>query len=148
MNSTARNLSASIALMIASVYWYVEAGSFRQLSRLFPRVVAGIVFVLALILAVLTILGHGPKVDVAESDSRQRHRRAAGLMLTLVVWMGLIAVAGLLIASIIGTVLMGLVTFRAHSGTIRATVIALAVLGGFYVMFAWLLHVPFPTGLL
>ena len=148
MTAKTRNLTSSILLMAVSVYWFVEAGSFRPLSRLFPRVLAGIVFCLALVLGVLTLLGHGPVIHISESDSDSRHRRAAGLLAALVLWTALIPVAGLLIASVVGVITMGIITFRGHAGTLRAVLIALAVVGGFYVMFSWLLHVPFPTGLL
>ena len=69
------------------------------------------------------------------------------LIVAMVVWTLLIPVAGLLIASIVGVVTMGTITFRAHAGTIKAIVIALAAVLAFYFFFQQLLHVYFPMGL-
>ncbi len=147
MTQRARNLTAAIVIMVVSGYWFVEAGSFRPLSALFPRVVAAILFVLALILSVLTLFGHGPVIRLAKGDATERHVRSGTLMGALLLWTALIEVVGLLIASVIGVLVMGMVTFRAHVGTIRAVIIALVSVLAFYAMFLYLLHVPFPAGI-
>lgn len=143
-----RNLLSSLAVMGASAYWYVEAADYRPLSRLFPRVLAGIVFILALLLGLLTLIGRGPVIRLATSDSTERHLRSGTLMGALVVWTALIPLIGLLFASVAGTLLMGLLTFRAHVGTLKAVGIALLSVGLFYLLFSTLLNVPFPMGLL
>ncbi|MFP4302423.1 MAG: tripartite tricarboxylate transporter TctB family protein [Alkalispirochaetaceae bacterium] len=148
LSQQARNLTSAGVIMIVSGYWYFAAESFRPLSRLFPQVLAVIVFSLALILAVLTVLGKGPKIRLSEGDDKDRHSRAATLITVLAVWTALIPVAGLLIASVVGTLLMGLLTFRAHAGTLRAVLIALMSVALFYLLFNVLLNVPFPMGLL
>jgi hypothetical protein len=56
----ARNLSAALAIMAVSVYWFIEADGFRPLSALFPKVVSVIVFVVGAILTAWTLFGHGP----------------------------------------------------------------------------------------
>ncbi len=148
LSQKARNLASAGVIMIVSGYWYFAANEFRPLSRLFPQVLAVIVFILALILAALTILGKGPKIRLSEGDDKKRHSRATTLMTVLVIWTVLIPVVGLLIASVVGTLLMGLLTFRAHVGTIRAVLIALVSVALFYLLFSVILNVPFPMGLL
>ncbi len=143
-----RNLLSSLAVMAVSAFWFFGARDFRPLSRLFPQVLAAIVFTLALTLGVLTLLGRGPVIRLASTETGERHLRSGTLMGALVVWTALIPLVGLLFASVIGTVLMGLLTFRAHVGTLKAVVIALVSVGLFYLLFTSLLNVPFPTGLL
>ncbi|MFW6338809.1 MAG: hypothetical protein ACOC25_07760, partial [Alkalispirochaetaceae bacterium] len=75
LSQQARNLTSAGVIMIVSGYWYFAAESFRPLSRLFPQVLAVIVFSLALILAVLTVLGKGPKIRLSEGDDKDRHSR-------------------------------------------------------------------------
>lgn len=148
LSQKSRNIASAVIIMGVSTFWFFEANSFRPLSRLFPQVLAAIVFVLALILLVLTIIGKGPKIRLAGGDSTERHNRAATLIGGLVVWTVLIPVVGLLIASLFGTLLMGMLTFRAHVGTLRAVLIALVSVTLFYILFSVLLNVPFPMGLL
>ena len=148
MSSKARNIVASAAVMAISVFWYVEAGSFRSLSALFPRVVAVILFVLAVILLILTLLGLGPTIRTADGDTTQRRLRSATLIAALIVWTSLIPLIGLLAASVVGVLFLGVVTFRAHVGTIRAVTVATISVVVFYLLFRILLHVPFPMGLL
>ncbi|MFW6214484.1 MAG: tripartite tricarboxylate transporter TctB family protein [Alkalispirochaetaceae bacterium] len=143
-----RNLLSALAVMAVSTYWFFGGRDFRPLSRLFPQVLAAIVFTLALTLGVLTLLGRGPVIRLASTETGERHLRSGTLMGALVVWTALIPLVGLLFASVIGTVLMGLLTFRAHVGTLKAVVIALISVALFYLLFTSLLNVPFPTGLL
>ncbi len=146
MTQKARNLSAAAVIMGVSVYWFVEADGFRPLSALFPKVVAVIVFVVGAILTAWTLLGHGPVIRMAQGDASERHHRSGTMIGALVLWTVLIPFLGLLLASVIGVLVMGLITFRAHVGTIRAIVIALASVLVFYFFFQVLLHVPFPAG--
>ncbi len=146
MTQKTRNLSAALAIMAVSVFWFLESGTFRPLSALFPRVVAVIVFVIGAILTAWTLFGHGPVIRMAEGDASERHTRAGTLMAALVLWTALIPLLGLLVSSIIGVVVMGVITFRAHVGTIRAIVIALVSVLAFYFVFQVFLHVPFPAG--
>jgi hypothetical protein len=148
MTQKARNLASAVIVMAASVFWFIEGGSFRELSRIFPQVLAVIVFVLAGILTVLTILGHGPVIRLAEGDAGERHMRSGTLLVAIVIWTALIPLIGLLAASVIGVVGIGFMTFRAHEGTIRAIIIAVVFVGIFYLLFAILLDVPFPRGML
>jgi len=148
MTQKARNLSSALIVMAASVFWFVEGGSFRDLSRIFPQVLAVIVFVLAGILALLTALGHGPVIRLAEGDAGERHMRSGTLLVALIVWTALIPFLGLLVASVIGVVGIGFMTFRAHVGTIRAIIVAVVFVGVFYLLFSILLDVPFPRGML
>jgi hypothetical protein len=66
----------------------------------------------------------------------------------MLVWTALIPLLGLLIASLIGVGVMGTITFRAHVGTVRAIFIALGLVLGFFLLFRFLLNVPFPRGIL
>lgn len=147
LSQESRNIASAVIVMGVATFWFFEANTFRPLSRLFPQVLAAIVFVLALILLVLTIIGRGPKIRLAGGDSAERHNRAATLIGGLLVWTVLIPVVGLLAASLLGTLLMGMLTFRAHLGTLRAVVIALVSVTLFYILFSVLLNVPFPMGL-
>lgn len=148
MTERARNVSASLLVMAGSAYWFVEASSFRPLSRIFPRVLGGVVFLLALTLGVLTLIGRGPSIKLASGDAGARHLRAGTLIGAMLVWTVLIPLIGLLVASILGVVGIGVLTFRAHVGTIRAIVIAVVSVVVFYLLFAVVLHVPFPGGIL
>jgi putative tricarboxylic transport membrane protein len=148
MTQRARNLSSALVLMVVTAFWFVESTGFRPLSRIFPRVLAAVVFVLAAILALLTLIGRGPVIKLAEGDAGARHVRSGTMIAAMVVWTGLIPLIGLLAASFIGVIGIGFLTFRAHIGTLRAIVIAVALVGAFYLLFAVLLNVPFPRGLL
>ncbi len=148
MNEKARNLTSAVVLTIVGAYWFVTADAFGPLSRLFPRVISGFVFVLALCLAVLTIAGRGPAIAMAKGDAGERHVRSGTLMAALVLWTALIPLLGLLIASLVGVTLMGVITFRAHTGTVRAIIVALISVGAFYLLFQEILRVRFPMGLL
>ena len=148
MNEKARNLTSAAILAAVGAYWFIAADDFGPLSRLFPRVISGVVFVLALCLAVVTLLGRGPAIDRAKGDAGERHVRSGTLMAALVLWTALVPVVGLLIASLIGVTLMGFITFRAHTGTVRAIIIALISVGAFYLLFQEILRVRFPMGLL
>ena len=146
MTQRARNLSSSLVLMVVSAFWFVESGNFRQLSQIFPRVLAAVVFVLATILALLTLFGRGPIIKLAEGDAGARHMRSGTMIVAMVVWTALIPLIGLLAASLIGVTGIGILTFRAHIGTRRAMLIAIALVGAFYLLFAVVLNVPFPRG--
>lgn len=148
LSQSARNLTSAMVIMAVSGYWYFAADGFRPLSRLFPQVLAAIVFVLALLLGLLTLLGKGPKIRLSGGDDKERHSRSTTLMTGLIIWTVLIPISGLLIASVAGTLLIGMLTFRAHVGTLRAVVIALLSVGLFYLLFSVVLNVPFPMGLL
>lgn len=148
MSEKGRNLSSAVAIMAVSGYWFIAADAFRPLSRLFPQVLGGIVFVLGLILAILTLIGRGPRIRLSGGDSGERHMRSGTLIGALLLWTALIPLSGLLIASVVGTVVIGLLTFRAHAGTLRAIVIALVAVALFYALFSMVLNVRFPLGLL
>ena len=148
MTQRARNLSSSLVLMAVSAFWFVESGTFRQLSQIFPRVLATVVFVLAAIMAFLTLIGRGPVIKLAEGDAGARHMRSGTMIVAMVIWTALIPLIGLLVASLIGVVGIGLLTFRAHIGTLRAIIIAVVLVGAFYLLFAVVLNVPFPRGVL
>lgn len=133
--------------MIVTVYWHRTAAAYRPLSRLYPQVVAAIVFVLAAVLGILTVIGHGPVIVIAKGDSGERHVRAGTLMAAIVLWTVLVPIIGLLPASLIGVTIMGLITFRGHQGTLRAILVAIASVIIFYFLFEVVLYVPFPTGI-
>lgn len=147
MTERSRNLSSSLLLFVAAVYWYSAAADFRELSRLFPRVIAIIVGAGAVVLAALTLSGRGPVIRLSEGDAGQRHMRSGTLIAVLLGWTALIPLLGLLIASVIGVSVMGYITFRGHHGTVRAIIIALVSVIAFYLLFTLLLNVPFPLGL-
>ncbi len=148
MNEKTRNLLASLIVLGVSAYWFMESGTFRPLSRLFPRVIAAVVFVLALLLIVLTMTGKGPRIRIVQGNPEVRHLRSGTLIGATIVWTVLIPLTGLLSASIVGVVSIGILTFRAHIGTVRAIVIAVVVVVAFYLLFALVLSVPFPRGVL
>lgn len=147
MTERSRNLSSAVVLLAVSVYWYTAAADYRELSRLFPRVIALIVGAGAVLLGVLTLSGHGPIIRMAQGDAGQRHMRSGTLMTVLIGWTALIPLLGLLPASVIGVTVMGYITFRGHHGTLRAIIIALVSVVVFYGLFTFLLNVPFPLGL-
>lgn len=146
MKGATRNALAALVLIAVSTFWFTDSARFRELSRIFPRTIAVFLGGLAVLLLVLTIRGRGPAVATAEGDSTVRHRRSATLIAGLVIWTALIPVAGLLVASLAGVTFMGFITFRAHAGTKRAIIIAVISVVGFYLVFQFLLYVPFPMG--
>lgn len=148
MTERARNVSASLLVMAGSAYWVVEASRFRPLSRIFPQVLGGAVFLLALTLGILTLIGKGPTIKLSSGDAGARHLRAGTLIGAMLVWTALIPLVGLLVASILGVVGIGVLTFRAQVGTIRAILIAVISVVVFYILFAVVLNVPFPGGIL
>ncbi len=147
LSQRSRNLLSSAILLTVGLYWFLEGGTYGPLSRLYPRVLAAIVVVLALLLGGLTLAGNGPVIRIARGDAAERHRRSGTLIAAMVIWTLLIPVVGLLPASVVGVVAMGVITFRAHAGTLRAIIIALAAVLAFYFLFQQLLNVYFPMGL-
>lgn len=148
MSEKMRNLLSGVAILAVSIYWFIAARGFKELSRLYPQVIAVIVGLLALVLLGMTLLGRGPKIALAGGDAGERHLRSGTMIGAMVLWTALIPVVGLLIASIVGVTAMGLITFRAHVGTVRAIIIAVLLVFVFFLLFRFLLNVPFPTGIL
>lgn len=148
MTQRTRNLLSGSVILAISVYWFVAAGKYKELSRLYPQVIAVIVAVLALVLLTLTIVGHGPKIRLATGNAAERHLKSGTMIAAMILWTALIPFLGLLIASVIGVTMMGFVTFRAHDGTMRAVVVAVVLVLVFFLLFRYLLNVPFPTGIL
>jgi len=147
LSQRSRNLLSASILLVVGIYWYAEGATYGPLSRLYPQVLAIMIVILALLLGGLTLAGNGPVIRIARGDAAERHRRSGSLILAMIVWTLLIPVAGLLIASIVGVIAMGTITFRAHAGTIKAIVIALVAVLAFYFLFQQLLNVYFPMGL-
>lgn len=148
LSQKTRNLLSAGILLVVGIFWFIEAGDYGPLSRLYPRVLAVLVVLLALLLGGLTLAGFGPVIKIAMEDARERHLRSGSLMVALVVWTALIPLVGLLIASILGVLFMGYLTFRSHHGTMRAVIIALVVVVGFYFLFQRVLNVYFTMGIL
>lgn len=148
MNQKTRNLLSGSIILAVSIYWFIAAGAFKELSRLYPRVIAVIVAVLALVLLVMTLVGKGPRIELATGDAGERHLRSGTMIGAMLLWTALVPVVGLLIASVVGVTAMGLITFRAHVGTVRAIIIAVILVFLFFLLFRFLLNVPFPTGIL
>lgn len=147
MTQRTRNLLSATVLLVAGVAWFVIARDYRQLSKLYPQVIASVTIVFAIVLGVLTAAGHGPVIRLARGDAAERHLRSGTLIAALVGWTLLIPLLGLLVSSIIGVLAMGILTFRSHIGTKRAVFIAVAVVLVFYFLFQQLLNVYFPMGL-
>jgi hypothetical protein len=139
---------SAVALLALCVWLMLLSRRFSPYSALFPRTIIVILAALSVILLVMSF------VKPKEGRVFEGMRRSAvpigvatGLM---IVWLVFMDVIGFLVSSLVFFGLMTLFLSRKrNAGALIGNVaIVWALTVGFYLFFAILLMVPFPTGLL
>lgn len=136
-------------LFVALGLWMI-AGSLGMspLGAVFPRVIAGIMIASALGILGLRALGRvGPRVAVETGSTPRRLL----LALALVAWAALMPRLGFFTTSILGFLaVLAIAEYDRWTAkrTAAYVVAALALVGGFYLLFVEVLLVPVPRGLL
>lgn len=140
-------LAGAAAAFALGVWMLQEAAAFTELAAVFPRTIALVMMAAAVLLSAQILIG---SVRRARTEPGVPWRRA-GLVATAAGWVLLVPVLGFLTASLAGFVAAMLVArFEAWTPARWAAFLAAAVIavGGFYLLFAHVLGVPFPRGLL
>jgi hypothetical protein len=136
-------------LFVALGIWMI-AGSFGMspLGAVFPRVIAGIMIASALAILALRALGRTGPPPAVETGSTPRRLLLA---LALVAWAVLMPRLGFFTTSILGFLaVLAIAEYDRWTAKRTAAYVAaaLALVGGFYLLFVEVLLVPVPRGVL
>ncbi len=141
----ADKISAGI-LVAVCIYFQIRMDQFNPLSRLFPQVIIIILGGLAVLLFVLSFIK--PK-DVKIFEKKRSYTIPLLSIGMMIVWVACINWIGFLFSSIIFFPLMGVLISAGEGRRLRVLkncVIALALIGVFFLLFSLLLKVQFPAG--
>lgn len=141
----ADRISAAVIIAIC-IYFQIKMDTFNPLSRLFPQVIVFILAGLALLLFILSFVK--PKETVV-FDREQKYLLPVLSVIIMVVWVACIRLIGFLFSSIIFFPFTAfMITSRKAKRTriVKNCVIALALIGFFFLLFSLFLNVQFPTG--
>ncbi|GGK37959.1 tripartite tricarboxylate transporter TctB family protein [Salinarimonas ramus] len=136
-------------LFVALGIWML-AGSMAMspLGAVFPRVIAGVMIASALAILALRALGRASPPAAVETGSTPRRLL---LCLALVAWAGLMPRLGFFTTSIVGFLaVLAIAEYDRWTPKRTAAYVAaaLAMVGGFYLLFVEVLLVPVPRGVL
>ncbi|MCR4402867.1 MAG: tripartite tricarboxylate transporter TctB family protein [Firmicutes bacterium] len=138
---------AALVVMAVAVIFGVQLRGLESADALFPKWVLALAVVMSVCLLIMTLTGRSPQKPLKLPNMRTLGM-AVGLMIS---WLILIPIAGFYVASVlVSTVFAVLVDSRVRQPQALATsfaVIAIEI-GVFYAVFANLLDVPLPPGLL
>ncbi|MDO0946793.1 tripartite tricarboxylate transporter TctB family protein [Chromohalobacter israelensis] len=117
------------------------------MAGVFPRTIAVLLLMFSVVLLVKSLVAHPRRVRPEPGSVGRR----LGLIAVLLVWSLALKWLGFLLASVASAALLaGLAHY--HAWTLRRAIgysLALAlIIGGFYILFAIVLNVPLPAGLL
>ncbi|MGE5572695.1 MAG: tripartite tricarboxylate transporter TctB family protein [Bacteroidota bacterium] len=138
---------AAILMLLVALVFGTQMGNLTNFGMVFPKAVIIVLGVLsaALLVKSWTGRGGGEVVDV-------RGMRAVGLAAALMVaWVSLIPHLGFYVSSVLACLLMMLLVdgVARKPGTLMTSLVIIAVeVGVFYLVFAKLLVVPLPEGIL
>lgn len=142
---TADRISAGVLIGIC-IYFQIKMDNFNPLSRLFPQVIVIILAGLAVLLFVLSFLRPKEEEVFGKETGYLIPVLSAGLM---IVWVACIALIGFLFSAIIFFPLMVVLITSVQAKRLRILkncIIALALIGVFYLLFSLILSVQFPAG--
>lgn len=138
-------LAGAAAAILLGGWMLHEAAAFSDFAAVFPRTIAMVMIAASLLLAGRILLV--PAVRTRPEPGSPGRRLA--LVAVAVAWVAAMPVAGFLAASLAGF----LATMRVARFTPWSTrqavfegLAALAIVGGFYLVFEWGLGVPLPRG--
>jgi hypothetical protein len=142
---TADRISAGVLFGIC-IYFQVKMDKFNPLSRLFPQVIVIILAGLAFLLFVLSFV-RPKETEVFGKDIN--YLMPVLSVLVMVAWAACIRLIGFLFSSIVFFPLMVvLITSARAKGKriLKNCIVALALIGIFYLLFSLVLGVQFPAG--
>jgi putative tricarboxylic transport membrane protein len=138
---------ASVFLLILCGILWVEAIPYSNLASLFPQVVIIVLALLSVVLLVKSWL----RPDVKQLFRGIKRREVGLAVVLLALWVGLIPVLGLYVASILFFILMVWLVSKERRN-FRAVgysfLLAVVIVSFFYFIFQDILLVPFPQGIL
>lgn len=138
-------LIGGLVALVLGGWVMVEAGRFSMLGQVFPRSVALVLLAMAVLLLARVAIGREPRPELAPGS----HLRRLGLVAAAVLWVFLLPRLGFMVASVIGFALaVAVASFEPWTPRRLAAYAfaAVAVVGGFQLLFAWALRVPLPRG--
>jgi putative tricarboxylic transport membrane protein len=145
---TADRVGATL-LLVVSVTFLLISRRFSPYSALFPRTIAVILGLLSLLLLLVSFArpAEGAVWGTLRGGGILPVAISIGL---LAAWLTLIKVLGFLVASLVcfSFILVFLDRDRSGKAIVVRVLVVSAITIGFYLFFARLLMVPFPTGLL
>lgn len=136
--------AAFIAIGVLAIYYSSE---FSSLGSVFPRTIAVLMIVLSCVYIAMAVLRPAPGV-ASERGSLPRRLLLAATMLA---WALLLHPVGFLTTSVVCYAVVLVITNYDRWTPGRAVAYAasgIAVVGGLFAIFAYVLQVPFPHGLL
>lgn len=140
---------AAALILIGAVVVLREATTYVDFdSAVFPRSVAILMIALCLLYIILWLIGFYRSAEVEEPGSWPRR---IGLVLIMLASVLLMPWSGFLLSSLIAFALLTLLAMYepwTMLRTISYSLVGLAIVIGFYVLFAQFLHVPLPVGTL
>ena len=142
------SLALSVLVMIASGYGVIAATAWPWKAALFPLVIGVPLFCLAAAEALWTIFGsaapEAQTMDFQLSIGNETARRTAVAIGWMLGFFAAIVLLGFPVAVPLFMVLY--LKVQGREGWPLTIVMTLAVWGVFYGLFAYLLHLPFPSG--
>lgn len=122
-----------------------NSGEFSPLGSVFPRTIAGLMIMLALLYAGLALRRPQPQIAPAPGSTARR----VGTALVLLAWAFALQPVGFLFSSVCGCTALLLLAqhdrWTARTGLVYGLAMIL-VLGALYTLFRFVLKVPLPVG--
>ena len=146
---TASIVMACLFIVLGSVALWDTTNMMDSDSSVFPRAIAIVMILLSIALIVQKLVY--PAAAKAEADARASTPRRTVLVAVMLLCCGLMPWLGFLISGIATYLLLMLVAMYDTWTPVKKIIyplIAVAVVLGFYGLFAHLLQVPLPTGVL
>ena len=142
-----RSIAGAAAFIVAGLLAIYYSSDFSPLGMVFPRTIAVMMIVLSAVYIVMAL--RRPSAGPApEPGSLPRRMLLAGTMLA---WALLLQPVGFLVTSVVCYAVILVITNYDRWTPRRAVLYAasgIAVVGGLYGIFAYVLQVPFPQGVL
>ncbi len=154
-------IAAIMMLAVSIIFWAQMPGLMNPFSVVFPRAILTLLTITSLVLLARTFIGRKPAKEEGQSGETQEQDAGAAnaggwknviiSIVVVAVWIALLDVVGFYVTSVLAFALLAWLLGRGvkqwREGVVLVAIIA-AEIGVFYVIFAKLLLVPLPTGLL
>ena len=144
----------SVLLLGVGILTLMASRDLSRLAAVFPTAIAFGLIGLALTLVVLQLLGRAPGQVRGEFSDEFRdgsNLRRAAFILVMLAWAFIIPWLGFLASSVAAFMAISMLATHGRMslyGMLRYQAVGMAIIVGFYVLFARLLHVPLPKGIL
>lgn len=142
---------AGVVFILLGGWMLHESGEMSDLGSVFPRTIAVAMIVFSVILIATNLLRQSAGGRTEPAAAERSRPRAVLTIAVMLGWVLIMPVLGFFATSIIAFFIL-LFTAANEAFTLRRlalyTLVALALLGGFHIIFVHLLLIPLPTGIL